>query len=211
PEECNLPRRGGRNLCCPSTLPPGNKCLLTKMEDLPIPMHPHPRFHQPTKEPTPHHPICHWRHQTPKRTDHIRLDQQPIAPAYPPCRGQMLFPCDHQAGEIERILMRRSVRTVVVAEFTVVALIDNPMVVGGRELGDVSFIAVDAVEQGVERRTQIEAAPATISEITVVALIDNPMVVGGRELGDVSFIAVDAVEQGVERRTQIEAAPATIA
>jgi hypothetical protein len=53
---------------------------------------------------------------------------------------------------------------VVVAEFTVVALIDNTMVVGGRELRDVSFITVDAVEQCVKRRTQIEAASAPIAD-----------------------------------------------
>ena len=38
------------------------------------------------------------------------------------------------------------------------------MVVSGRELGDVSLIAVDAVEHRVERRTKIEAAPAAIAD-----------------------------------------------
>jgi hypothetical protein len=42
---------------------------------------------------------------------------------------------------------------MVVTEFTVIALIDNPMVLGRCELGDVSLIPIDAVEQGVERRT----------------------------------------------------------
>ena len=60
--------------------------------------------------------------------------------------------------------MRRRIGTVVVAEFTVIALIDDPMVVGGRELGDVALITVDAVEQRVERRTKIEAAPAAIAD-----------------------------------------------
>ena len=102
--------------------------------------------------------------QTPEGADHIRLDQQPIAPAHPARRCQMLLPRDHQAGEIESILMRRRIGTVVVAEFTVIALIDDPMVVGGRELGDVALIPVDAVEQRVERRTKIEAAPAAIAD-----------------------------------------------
>ena len=60
--------------------------------------------------------------------------------------------------------MRRCIGTVVVAEFTVIALIDDPMVVGGRELGDVTLITVDAVEQRVERRAKIEAASAAIAD-----------------------------------------------
>jgi hypothetical protein len=38
------------------------------------------------------------------------------------------------------------------------------MVVGGRELGNVALMPVDAVEQRVERRTKIEAAPAAIAD-----------------------------------------------
>jgi len=76
----------------------------------------------------------------------------------------MLLPRDHQAGEIEGILMRRRIGTVVVAEFTVIALIDDPMVVGGRELGNVALMTVDAVEQRIERRTKIKAAPAAIAD-----------------------------------------------
>lgn len=60
--------------------------------------------------------------------------------------------------------MWRRIGTVVVAEFAVIALIDDPMVVGGRELGNVALMTVDAVEQRVERRTKIEAAPAAIAD-----------------------------------------------
>ena len=60
--------------------------------------------------------------------------------------------------------MRRRIGTMVVAELTVIALVDDPMVVGGRKLGDVTFVPIDAVEQRVERRTQIEAAPAAIAD-----------------------------------------------
>jgi hypothetical protein len=76
----------------------------------------------------------------------------------------MLLPSNHQTGEIEGILMWRRIGTVVVAEFTVITLIDDPMVVGGRELGNVALMTVDAVEQRVERRTKIEAAPAAIAD-----------------------------------------------
>jgi hypothetical protein len=76
----------------------------------------------------------------------------------------MLLPRDHQAGKIEGVLMRRRIGTVVETELTIIALIDDPMVVGGRELGDVAFIPIDAVEQRVERWTKIEAASAAIAD-----------------------------------------------
>ena len=60
--------------------------------------------------------------------------------------------------------MWRGVGTVVEAELTVIALIDNPVVVGGSEFGDIPLIPVDAVEECVERRAQIEAAPTAIAD-----------------------------------------------
>ena len=60
--------------------------------------------------------------------------------------------------------MRRRIGTVVVAELTVIALIDDLMVVCGCELGDVSLILIDAVEQCIERWTEVEAAPAAIAD-----------------------------------------------
>src|SRR5262245_8775200 len=160
----DLSQRGGRNLCCPSTLPPPDQCLRGKSQDLSISMNADQRFYQPAKKPEAKSPIGKRCQQTPEALDEIRLDQPPIAPTYPPCCGQMLFPRDHQAGEIESVLMRRRIRTVVVTEFTVIALIDNPMVVGNREFGDVAFIAVYAVEQRIERRTQIETPSAAIAD-----------------------------------------------
>src|SRR6185295_10998053 len=98
-------------------------------------------------------PIGNRRQQTPETADHIRLEQQPIAPAHPSRRGKMLFPRNHQAGEIESVLMRRRIGAMVETEFTIVAFVDDPMVVGWCELCDITFIPVDAVEQRVERRT----------------------------------------------------------
>jgi hypothetical protein len=46
--------------------------------------------------------------------------------------------------------MWRRIGAVVVAKFTIVALIDHPMMIGWREFGDVALIPVDAVEQRVE-------------------------------------------------------------
>jgi hypothetical protein len=76
----------------------------------------------------------------------------------------MLLPCDHQAGEIEGVLMWWRIGTVVETELTIIALIDDPMVVGLCELGDVAIIPIDPVEQRVERRTKIEAAPTAIAD-----------------------------------------------
>jgi hypothetical protein len=164
PKERNLPRRGGRNLCRPSAHPPMDKRLSRKSQDLSIPMYAGPRFYHPTKKPEAHDPIGHSRQQTSEGADHIRLDQQSIAPAHPSRHGQMLLPRDHQAGEIESVLMRRRIGAMVETEFTVIAFIDDPMVVGWCELGDVTLIPVNAVEQRVERRTKIEAAPTAIAD-----------------------------------------------
>ena len=60
--------------------------------------------------------------------------------------------------------MWRRIGAMVETEFTVIALIHDPMMVGWRKLGDVTLIPVDAVEQRVERRTKIEAAPAAIAD-----------------------------------------------
>ena len=59
--------------------------------------------------------------------------------------------------------MRRRIGTVVVAELTVIALVDDLMVVGRRQFRDVSVIPVDAVEQCIKRRTEVEAAPAAVA------------------------------------------------
>jgi hypothetical protein len=54
---------------------------------------------------------------------------------------------------------------VVETQFTVVALIDDAMMVGGRQLGDVALVDVDSIEQGVEGRAQIETAAAPVADL----------------------------------------------
>ena len=61
--------------------------------------------------------------------------------------------------------MRRCIGTVVVAELTVIAFIDDLMVVGRRQFRDVSLIPVDAVEQRIKRWTEVKAAPAAITHL----------------------------------------------
>ena len=82
----------------------------------------------------------------------------------PRVAARCFFRRDHQAREIDRILMRWCIGTVVETEFTVVAFIDDPMMVSRCELRHVSFVPIDAVKQRVERRTQIEAASAAIAD-----------------------------------------------
>jgi hypothetical protein len=54
---------------------------------------------------------------------------------------------------------------MIETELTVVAFVDNPAMVLGRQLPGIPLIPVDAVEQRVERRTEIEAAAAPVADL----------------------------------------------
>ena len=60
--------------------------------------------------------------------------------------------------------MRRRIGTVIVAELAVIALINDSMMVSECEFADVALIPINTVEQGIERRTKIKAAPASIAD-----------------------------------------------
>ena len=49
---------------------------------------------------------------------------------------------------------------MVVAEFAVITLVDNPMKIGGSKLRDMAPMVVDPVEERGERGTEVKA-PAT--------------------------------------------------
>src|SRR4026208_967 len=98
PKERNLPRRGSGNLRGPAALPPMEKRLRRKSQDMPISMDADPRFYQPAKKSEAQGPVRYRREHTAEGTDRIRLDQPPIAPAHAPRRGPMLLPRDHPAG-----------------------------------------------------------------------------------------------------------------
>jgi hypothetical protein len=61
--------------------------------------------------------------------------------------------------------MRWRIGAIVETELAVVALIDHLMMVGRRELPDVTCIDVDTIEQGIERRAQIETAAAAVADV----------------------------------------------
>jgi hypothetical protein len=67
--------------------------------------------------------------------------------------------------EVELVLMGRRVGAVVETEFAVVALVDDAMMIGGRQLRHVAFVPVDAVQQGVERGTEVETAAAPVADL----------------------------------------------
>jgi hypothetical protein len=54
---------------------------------------------------------------------------------------------------------------MVEAEFTVVALIDDLMVITGSQLGDITFMHINPVQQGIERGAQIEATSAPVTDL----------------------------------------------
>jgi hypothetical protein len=59
--------------------------------------------------------------------------------------------------------MRRRVGTVIVAKLAVVAFVDNPVLIGWRELRKGALILVDAVEQRGKRGAQVEAATTPVA------------------------------------------------
>jgi hypothetical protein len=67
-------------------------------------------------------------------------------------------------GKIDFVLVGRRVGTVIKTELTVIALIDDPAMVLRAELGHIPFILVDAIEQGIERGAEIEAAAAAVAD-----------------------------------------------
>ena len=57
------------------------------------------------------------------------------------------------------------VGTMVVAELAVIAFFFDLLVVNSGEFGDVTFVFVDFIKEGIERRTEIKAATASIADI----------------------------------------------
>ena len=57
------------------------------------------------------------------------------------------------------------VGTMVVAELAVIAFFFDLLVVNSGEFGDVTFVFVDFIKEGIERRTEIKTATASIADI----------------------------------------------
>ena len=54
---------------------------------------------------------------------------------------------------------------MVVAQFAVVTLVDHSMMIGRRELRDITLVLVDPIQERVKRGTEIEAAAAPVADI----------------------------------------------
>jgi hypothetical protein len=61
--------------------------------------------------------------------------------------------------------MGRGVGTMVETELTIVAFVHHPVMVCRSQFGDVALIFIDPLQEGIERRTEIEATAATIAHI----------------------------------------------
>lgn len=128
-------------------------------------MHPCNGLSDQTDDTVPEEPIDQGSQRAADRAQHVRPNQPPVPPGYAPGRRQMLFPRNHQAWEIQRILMRRCVRAMVVTELAVVTFIDDAVVIGLRQLGDVAFVRINAVEQRIERGTEVETTAAAVAHL----------------------------------------------
>ena len=54
---------------------------------------------------------------------------------------------------------------MIEAELAVVAFLDDLMMIAGGQLGDITFIHINPIQQSIERGAQIEAASATITDL----------------------------------------------
>ena len=61
--------------------------------------------------------------------------------------------------------MGRRVGTMVVAELAVIAFFFDLLVVNSGDFGDITFVFVDFIKEGIERRTEIKTATASIADI----------------------------------------------
>lgn len=59
--------------------------------------------------------------------------------------------------------MRRGVRTVLVTKLAVVTFFGHLLQLGRLQLCHIAIVAVDAIEERVERRAQVEATPAPVA------------------------------------------------
>jgi hypothetical protein len=68
-------------------------------------------------------------------------------------------------GKVDFKLVRRRIRTVVETELAVVAFVHDSAMILGRQLPHIAFVAVDTIEQRVERRAEIETTAATVADL----------------------------------------------
>src|SRR5262245_9115240 len=135
------------------------------MENLPISMDSDDRLNNLPDELAPHHPVREGRRKAAHRADQIGPDQQPVPPAHASFQCEALFPEHHQMGEVDFVLMRWRVGTVIEAELAVVAFIDDLAMIGGSQLRHSTVIFIDTVHQRVDGGTEIETAAELVENL----------------------------------------------
>jgi hypothetical protein len=135
------------------------------MQDVTIPMDPRHDFPDQPYDTDAEEPIDQGSQRAADRSKHIRLDQPSISPGDASRHGQMLFPRNHQTWKIQRVLMRRGIGAMVVTELAVITFVDDAVVIGLGQLGDIAFVRVDTVKQRIERGTEIEATAAAVAHL----------------------------------------------
>ena len=106
-------------------IPPLGKGLGLKAEDLPIFVHSHGKLNQAAQPGCVKSPISQRSGQAPQLPDEIGLNQKFVTPVGSTLGGPLLFPGSHESWEIQIILMRWRIRTVVETEFAVIAFLFN--------------------------------------------------------------------------------------
>jgi len=54
---------------------------------------------------------------------------------------------------------------MIIAKLAIIAFFFDLLVVSRGDFGDIAFVFVDFVKEGIERRTEIETATASITDI----------------------------------------------
>jgi hypothetical protein len=90
----------------------------------------------------------------------------------------------HEPREVELPFVRRHVGALHVAELALVALVDHLVALGVGQRRDVAVFGVDEVEQGRERRAQVEAEPAAVAQVEDPVELDGERA-GSKYLGSV--------------------------
>jgi len=54
---------------------------------------------------------------------------------------------------------------VIETELAIVAFVDDPVVIGRHQLGHITLVDVDPVQQSIERGAEVEASPAPVADL----------------------------------------------
>lgn len=98
-------------------------------------------------------------------SNQIRFDKQTIPPRSSLFLDPLLFPRGHETREIDLVRVGWGVRTVVVTELAVITFSFNPFIIRGGHLGDVACIVINAIQQRIEGRTEVETPSTAVADV----------------------------------------------